>query len=385
MRKSIFSLDVEVSGALVRCPAPEQVVVPLEGHSTKTVKKKTEVAPGSLIAEHPGRNMGDAHSPIAGVVAEVGARGVVIKAQEVGVISEPIPTQNLKADELKTALKTLGISTAAYTKAQTLVVNGLNPEPGTAITSYLLRHHKSLIAKGLDAVKNLTGASTCAFVSSKGFKMAFDGCTSVQVPGVYPNSTHPLVAKAATGKELPERTLVVDIPPLYLIGKALETGMPVTEVLVGVGAKMVLAKVGQSVFEVLQAAGEDIDEHDSVILGGPMRGIAVPDLQTGLPKDAYALTVVRAEKFPQSVSKACLNCGECVAHCPARIQPNMIGRFTEFKLYKKTRDYGIDYCFECGLCAYWCTSCRPLLQYIRLAKQELAAEDERLSTCALNE
>jgi Na+-translocating ferredoxin:NAD+ oxidoreductase subunit C len=382
MKQPNFSLDVEVRGDLVQCPDPVQVVVPLQGHSTKTVKKKAEVAPGTLVAEHPSKGIGDAHSPIAGIVTEVSDKGVVIQAQDVEATFEPVPQQD---QELKSRLKALGISTRPFTKAETLVVNGLNPEPGTTIAGYLLKHHSSQVAKGLDAVKGLTGAASCVLVSSRNAKFSLDGCTGVQVPGVYPNSIHALVIKAATGKELAKDVLCLDVHTLYQIGAALETGMPVTEVLVSVGETIVKAKVGQPVSEVLRSAGVSVDEHDMIILGGPMKGEALPSPETGLPKDAYALTIVRAGDFPAITSNACLNCGECVAHCPARIQPNMIGRFTEFKVYGKTREYGIDYCFECGLCTYWCTSRRPMLQYIRLARQELAAQDEQVATCALNE
>ncbi len=385
MIKTSFSLDLDPKGEVVRCPEPAQVVVPLAGHSTKTVKKKAEVAPGSLVADHPGKNTGDAHASIFGVVAEVGAKGVVINAQEVEAACEPISTQGLSGDALKNALKKLGIDTLPFTKAKTIIVNGLNPEPGMAIASYLLAQQSPLLSKGLDALKRLTGATTCKLVSASGKSASLEGCSAVQVSGVYPGSVHPLLVKAATGRESARETLCVDVHSLYLIGQAVETGLPVTTVLLSVGDKIVQAKVGQAIGEILQAAGVSIADNDSVILGGPLRGVAVPDLQTGLPKDAYALTVVRAGLFPEYTDTPCINCGNCVAHCPARIRPNMIGRYAEFKKYSDTRNYGIDSCFECGLCAYWCTARRPLLQYIRLAKQVLAAQDAQQASCALNE
>lgn len=385
MTKTSFSLDVQAKGEVVRCPEPAQVTVPLAGHSTKTVKKKAEVAPGSLVAEHPGKNTGDAHAPIAGVVAEVSAKGVTIKAQEVEATAEPVTTKGLSGDDLKAALKSLGVSTLPFAPAQTLVVNGLNPEPGQAIAGYLIAHQSQYLARGLEAVKQLCGASTCHFVVSQSAQASLEGCSTVQAAPVYPNSVPELAVKAATGQELPEKTLCVDVHSLYLVGKALETGMPVTETLLSVGETIVQAKVGQPISEVLQAAGVTVQEHDEVILGGPMRGEDVPKLDVGLPKEAFALTVVHVGEFPPVSDAACLNCGKCVAHCPARIRPNMISRYSEFKIYDKTRDYGIDYCMECGLCGFWCTARRPLLQYIRLAKQELASQEAQLASCALNE
>ncbi|MFP4071236.1 MAG: NADH:quinone oxidoreductase subunit RnfC [Desulfovibrionales bacterium] len=380
MKKSHLSLDGRARENVVRCPDPVQVVVPLRGHSTKTVKKKAQVVPGSLIAEHPAKSIGDAHASISGIVTEVSATGIAIQAQEVDAAFEPVPLRDLKS-----GLKSLGISTGAFPQARTLVVNGLNPEPGTTIAAYLLEHRAPQVAEGLGAVKRLTGATSCTLVSSRKDGFTLEGCTGVRVDGVYPNSIHPLVIKAATGKELPDETLCVDVHTLFQIGWALETGMPVTEVLVGVGDTIVQAKVGQPVMDILQAAGVSVDDGDTVVFGGPMRGQALASPETGLPKDAFALTVVPAGEFARPTTQACLNCGCCVAHCPARIRPNMIGRFTEFQFYDRTREYGIDHCLECGLCTYWCTSRRPVLQYIRMARQELAAREEQVTSCTLNE
>jgi Na+-translocating ferredoxin:NAD+ oxidoreductase subunit C len=386
MKNKRFSLDAVPGAELVLCPEPEQVVVPLDGHSTKTVKKKQEVAAGSPVAEHPAKSAGDAHSPISGVVADVKEWGVTINAQPVEATFVPRVSSGLKGDELRARLKELGISTGNLTKAHTLVVNGLNTEPGTCLASYLGAHHADLVARGLEAVRTLTGSLSSVLVRSQRDGFTIEGCTTVQVPAVYPNSMHPLVIRAATGKEMPQGVVCVDIHALHRIGKALETGMPVTEILVSVGSTLVRAKVGQKISEVLQAAGASVEEFDSVISGGPLRGKAISTLDKGLAKDMHVLTVVhRSAGEREQKSTACINCGECVANCPARLRPNMIGRFSEFLLYDKTRQYGIDNCFECGLCSYWCTSRRPILQYIRLAKQELAARDAQMESCALNE
>jgi Na+-translocating ferredoxin:NAD+ oxidoreductase subunit C len=386
MKTKRFSLDAEPGAEVVVCPEPEQVVVPLDGHSTKTVKKKEEVAAGSTVAGHPAKSAGDAHSPINGVVADVKEWGVTINAQPVEATFVPGVSSGLKGDELRARLKELGISTDKFTKANTLVVNGLNTEPGTRLASYLGAHQADLVARGLDAVRTLTGGLSSILVRSQRDRFTIQGTTTVQVPAMYPNSMHPLVLKAATGKELPKGVVCVDIHVLHRIGKALETGMPVTEILVSVGSTIVQAKVGQKVSEVLQAAGVSVQEYDSVISGGPLRGVAISTLDKGLAKDNHVLTIVHRDPDARDQgSTACINCGECVAHCPARLRPNMIGRFSEFLIYDKTREYGIDHCFECGLCTYWCTSRRPILQYIRLAKQELASRDAQLESCALNE
>ena len=386
MTKISFSLDSQTKGEAIRCQMPEQMAVPLNGHSTKTVKKKAQVLPGTLVADHPGKNTGDAHAPVAGVVTDISAKAVIISPGDVEEVEAvaPIATDSLPADELKAALKALGVSTLSLCKADTLVINGLNPEPGTSIASYILANEAKALAKAVKAAKTLTGAGTCNLVHSQSESVSIEGCICKGVNAVYPTSVDALAVKAATGKENPSGVCVMGAHELYLMGKALETGLPVTETLCCVDGKIVIAPVGAPISDVLATAGCTIGEGDSLILGGPMRGVALDNVSAGLPKEAYALTVIHNEDFPPITEAACTNCGMCVSKCPARIQPNMITRYAEFKLYSQTRKYNIDSCFECGLCGFWCTGRRPMLQYIRLAKQVLAEQDAQTASCALN-
>ena len=54
-------------------------------------------------------------------------------------------------------------------------------------------------------------------------------------------------------------------------------------------------------------------------------------------------------------------------------------------LFSIARKYGLDACFECCLCGYYFVGRRPMLQYIRLAKEELSAmelaEEADSATC----
>jgi electron transport complex protein RnfC len=80
----------------------------------------------------------------------------------------------------------------------------------------------------------------------------------------------------------------------------------------------------------------------------------------------------RAEVAPVSDTH-CINCGDCVRACPARIPVNMLIRFLENALYRDAADqHDLPYCIECGLCSYVCTARIPLFQHIMLGKSELA-------------
>ncbi len=159
---------------------------------------------------------------------------------------------------------------------------------------------------------------------------------------------------------------------LFALGRVAETGLPSSETVLGLGDDAVVAVIGTPAGALLDEAGLKADAGDRVVLGGPMRGRALYSLEQGVGPGDYGLSVISKTMFPPVADAPCLNCGECVFVCPARLMPGMLSRLAEFGLYERTLEYHIDACMDCGLCGYVCTGRRPVLQYIRLARRELA-------------
>lgn len=389
MMKATFQLISGEAAPFEQGPegsALKMVRVPLAGHSAKTVKKKQLVAPGTLVAEHPDAGVGDMHSPVMGVVQDVTADAVTIKFEEPKAPAEgeegpeipevsPVSLDGLEGDELAAALKKLGVSTAALSGATAVVINGLNPEPGISVSEALLAHHAATLEKGVAVLRRICADASFALAVAEGSAAKLEGCSVAQVSPVYPNSLAPLVIRAVTGRENPEGAVAVSLPALYAAGRAAETGLPVTETPMTIGGKNYMVKVGTPVGALLEKAGISPATGDRVILGGPLCGTAHHDLDAGAGKDDHGMFHVPGDAFPPVTDQACLNCGECIMVCPSRVNPGMLGRYAEFKMYERARSEHIDACIECGLCGYVCPGRRPLLQYIRLAKQELAAAD----------
>lgn len=381
MSKPSFILSSDTGGTIQDGPAATIVHIPLNGHSIKTVKKKAVVAAGALVAEHPDSGIGDMHTPVAGVVTDISAKLITVdteaekKEGAEEIQAEKIDFSNLSGDELISALKKQGIDTNRIAKAGTLVINGVNPEPGISAAGRIEGNNSATLEKGLGVLQKVVSASKTIFAVAQGSSVSLSGADTANVIPVYPNSVDELVVKAATGQEGLNDVTVVGVHQLLAIGKVVETGLPLTETVMTVAGSDYTVKVGTPVSQVLSHAGIDAGTGDRLIVGGPMRGVAIYDKDQGVGKDAYGLFVVSDSDFPPVTDTACLNCGECVAACPARLSVNMITRFAEFGLYEKAREYGIDYCFECGMCGFYCTARRPLVQLIQLAKSELAAID----------
>ena len=392
--KPSFTLLTDVSGSLQDGPEPEVVYVPLRGHSPKTIKKRTPVAPGTLLAEHPDPEMGDVHSPILGVVGDITDAAVVINVGLAPPAKEgdeppkaspvtPVDIASLTGEDLKRSLKTLGVSTKPFAEAETLIINGLNPEPGIGIAEFLLRDFRQTLEKGFTVVEALVEPSETLFAVAEGSAASLNGGNVKTIPSTYPNSLNPLVIKALTGKESARGVTIVSVMELYAVGRVAETGLPLTETVLTVGDTAYRVKVGTPIAALLGHAGVVAAPGDRVVVGGPMRGRAVPSLAVGVSKDDYALMVVPYGAFPPVTDKACINCGECTLVCPSRIMPGFVARYVEFEMYDKAREFRIDTCMDCGLCGYVCTARRPVLQLIRLGKEVLEIRNSALASCRL--
>lgn len=350
-------------------PAPARACVPLAGHAPKVARGQA-VARGQLLAEALQAGMGDAHAPVAGTVDQVDAFGICIAAQGQAV-AEPTDISALEGEALREALRGLGIDTARLAKADTLVVNGLNPEPGVTSAEVLLRDHAPTLSAGLELARRVMGAAVCVLALRQGVTASLPGCDTIAVDATYPRSLDPLVIKAVTGRENPAGVAALSVHELFCLGQVAGTGLPCERTVLTVNGRAFEVVVGTPVSDVLAAAGLSVRDGDRVVLDGLLRGFAARSLAQGVDKGVHALSVVPAGTYAPVTDAPCMECGKCVRICPSRVDPGLLSGCAEFGLLKQAVDHYIDACMECGLCAYVCPTRRPVLQYIRLAKQQI--------------
>ena len=371
-----FSLLTGDTGPLVKGGLPDRLSISIQDH-TPVLSPGDQVLAGTLIATADREGDGDLHAPLAGTIRELSPYTITI---EVGSEDRATP-QHQPSDGgavMKKWLREQGVDVRHLNRATTLIVNAVPPEPGISIYDPLLRDYRKTLELGLDTIQRIAEPSKMYLVAAKGNRAnAFANCTVMHVPPVHPNGLDPMVIKAVTGQETlpgqqPENAVLVSVKDLYLIGRVVETGRPLTETVMTIGGQNHLIRVGTPVGFLAAEAGATIQPGDRVVMGGLLRGLPARDLAQGVDKDTDGLVVLRAGEAPESTNNFCLGCGECERRCPARIMPGMISRCAEFKQFKRAEDFHIHSCIECGICGYWCKAGRPLLQYIRLAKYELA-------------
>lgn len=369
-----YSLNSGLGESIAPIEAPAQLNVRVRNLIVQAKKGKT-VARGDIVARHPSPTGGAFHAAASGKITAVNEHNLTIKCDggDDAVESVDVLTMGV-GNELLRALQELGIDTAAYTgRTGTLIVNGLNPEPGVSVAQQLLKDEKETVQAGLDMALRLLRPGRAVLAVPKGEPAIMAGAETAHLKAKYPGSLDALVARAVTGREFPADTRIVNVMDLHDLGRVALSGRPVMDTIMTIDGRNYRVPLGTPIRHLLEVLAIPVDPADIVVLGGPFRGEAVYSLDEGIRKTDYGLFIVPASRFPAVQDAPCINCGECVLNCPARVQPHLISRCAEYERFDQAEKHGLNSCFECGLCAFNCFSRRPLLQYIRFAKDQIRA------------
>ncbi|HEX9911322.1 MAG TPA: 4Fe-4S dicluster domain-containing protein, partial [Desulfatiglandales bacterium] len=132
-------------------------------------------------------------------------------------------------------------------------------------------------------------------------------------------------------------------------------------------------RIGTPVKDVLKALQIETSQGDRVVLGGAMTGLALFSEEEPVEADTNAIMVQDKAQIVPGSDSHCVNCGECVRVCPAKMPVNMLVRYLENGRFEEAaQGYDLLSCIECGLCTYACIVRIPIFQYVMLGKQEIA-------------
>lgn len=374
-------------------PEPRLVRLNREGFKlVEGVTKKTLVHPRMRLAVHPSPLKGDTFSPIFGRICEINERSIFVEAvepnEEQRLAAEAVERDKLdllslpeRGAELGLVLKSLGLNTRSLGQdCKTLIINGLNPDPGVTWAEPMLLTHLDNLKAGLEVLRRLSPAEKILLAVPKEMRLHHHDIEVAPVPSQYPASINALVIKAVTGKENPEGVGIVGLHNVWSLGRVARTGLPLIETVVTIGSfehsGNYIVKEGSTIGELLEFANIELKNGDTLVRGGPLRGESLDKLDRSVTKGSTGVFVVEAGTIPPMEGHSpCINCGACTLICPARLSPGFLSRYAEFALHERNRAERIECCLECGLCGYVCIARRPVLQYIRLSKHKLAQAD----------
>ncbi len=407
-----------------RLPIPEKVVISMQQHigvpCTPVVKVGDEVAVGQVIGDSDKFISAPIHATVSGKVTAVGdiklANGIITKGITIESdgemrlyegIKPPVVTNKKELCEAVRASGVVGLGGAGFpthvkfnlpddSKVDTLIINAAECEPYITVDYRECIDNTKYVIKGVELLRDICGFKQIiiaiednkpqAFKDLKAFadsdNDADDTIKLMTLKSRYPQGAEKMMVLSATGRKVPPGKLpsdvgcvVINVASLAFIARYVETGKPLVSRSITVDGsaikepKNLRVPIGTNIQDIIDYCGGFKSEPRKILSGGPMMGIAICDTNAPICKQNNAILAFADRKDLIKTERECIRCGRCVDVCPMSLMPTLIERYARIKDAEKLSDIGVMVCMECGSCAYACPSGRPLVQYMRLAKQ----------------
>ena len=372
---------------------------------------------GQMLSEPLNGTGVPSHAPASGTVVSIAPHahpcGVALPAAEIetdginddtriNLLSTAWPDS--PPDDLAALVQSAGIvgsgsmNGSAYARFQraraagidTLIVNAVECEPFTGVDQRMLIEHANQILIGAAIVARITGAkNTCIAVAGKrpGVMSALQkartegdlkSVTIVKARTRYPQGNERVLCTTITKREIPAGQSIVDVGCLIIsptialaVHEVVTSGQPFVRCVVsvagpGVARPAVLrVPIGTSIRALLEYCQADFSRMKKVLVGGPLSGSSIADLDAPVTKTTSAI-VALTRAFPGERSHACISCSMCMRVCPMHLVPAVIAKHVERNRIAEAAEWNVHACIACGCCAYVCPSRINLVHYMRL-------------------
>ncbi len=371
-----------------RPAAPKRVRIPLQlerGAATALVSEGERVRRGQKIAESA---HGFAlHASISGQVSEI---NTVIEIQSDGK-DESIPDlgkerrhlEALSKTEIRQILKESGVEIPTHLSGQTLILNACESEPYLTSDHSLLMSHPVEILRGLEILRLLfepqeliialgdNKAEVIEVLKSKIFFHTWSKARVEVLPARYPQEDETILIQSLAGSK---EATVLPVWTVYAVYEAVVLQKPFYERIVTIAGECVAQprnfwiRVGTSAEEAVKYARGFLRKPERILLGGPMRGLAIQTLEVPVTKETRGILGLPAEVVvPDETIEPCIRCGRCIDSCPVSISPALITLAAEKELFDLAHELDAHLCIECGNCSYVCPAKRPMVELVRYA------------------
>lgn len=407
---------------------PKEVIIPLGMHigapATAVVQKGDEVKVGSIIAKSTGFVSANIHSSVSGKVTKIDSvfdasgykkPAIVIALDGEDTWEEGIDRSTtlvrectLDAKEIITKINQAGIvglggatfpthvklSPPPGQKAEVLIINAVECEP------YLTSDHQLMLEKGEEILVGCTilmkalSVSRCvigvennkpdAIAHLSTLAKSYAGIEIMPLKVQYPQGGEKQLIDAVLSKQVKSGALpistgavVQNVGTIYAVYEAVQKNKPLVERVVTVTGKELskpsnfLARVGTPLKHLIEAAGGLPKNTGKIIGGGPMMGKALLSADLPVTKGTSGILLLSRQESERKPMRACIRCAKCVNVCPMGLNPTFLMTDTQYQDWERAEKGHIVDCIECGSCSYTCPSNRPLLDFIRMGKQQV--------------
>ncbi len=412
--------------AIKNAVIPNVSVVPLSQHlgspAECLVSVGDKVTEGMLIGKSTGFISGNIHSPVPGTVKEIKdiylpngmlSRAVCIELEgefdRLGKEQNERDWKGFTKEELLSIIADNGIvglggatfpvnvklSIPKGKKAEYFVVNGVECEPYLTADHRLMLERATKILEGMRIIAKIIEPERIvigieinkpdAIASME--KAAADAEFPLEVVPLqvkYPQGDEKQLLKAITGREVPSGALPLDIGcvvsnvgTVHAVYEAVVYDKPLIERVVTVtgGAienpQNLKVRIGTPIQSIIEECGGFKEVPEKVVVGGPMMGFAIYDLDTPVIKGTSGILALTSSEIHGATRTPCISCGRCIRACPMGLNPTTLFKFIDHGEYTEAADLGLLDCKECGSCGFVCPARIPLIQGMRLGKRML--------------
>lgn len=275
-----------------------------------------------------------------------------------------------------------------------LIVNGLECEPYITTDDRLMQQYAGEIMDGIRVLKHLLKPKLTLIGVEDNKPEAIEQLTRhatdedvlvKTVPTKYPSGGAKQTIELLTGRQVPKGGRAVDIgimvlnvATVFAIKRAIIDGEPLIErivTLTGDSFKKpgnAWVRLGTPVRWLLQRFELQPEAEQRVIMGGPMMGFTLPHAMVPVVKATNCLLAPTQAELPApGPEQPCIRCSACADACPATLLPQELYWYSRAKEYDKAEKLNLMDCIECGACAWVCPSEIPLVQYYKIAKDDI--------------
>ncbi len=431
--------DLSTRVAIEIAPIPEKLILPLQQHvgqqSKALVSEGDHVFKGQLIAAAEGYVSAALHAPTSGVIAAIqkasiphpsGLSGscIIIEPDhkdEWGERLRPLDYEKVDVSELLKRIREAGIAglggagfptsvklnPSTENTIVTLIINAAECEPYITADDMLMRERSEQVIKGIQIIAHMLKPVGCLPVECligiednkpeaaetleqtvRQLHLEHE-ISVVRIPTKYPSGGEKQLIQILTGKEVPNGGIPADVGIVCqnmgtaaAVYKAVALGEPlISRITTLTGRALEHPKnlevlIGTPIRSLLNHCGLQQIKLNRLIIGGPMMGVAINDLDAPIIKSTNCVLASTAEELPNPApQQACIRCGMCAEACPASLLPQQLYWYSKTKDFDKALNHNLLDCIECGACTYVCPSHIPLVQYYRFAKGEIRAQE----------
>lgn len=419
---------------LEKCPLPDKVLIPIQQHTGSpaepVVKVGDRVLAGQKICDATGFISTAHHASVSGDVTYVGPaphpfgrKMVAVEITSDGQ-DEWVPLEKASQESLASLSPEgirervaqsgiVGLGGAAFPtqvklsppegkKLGLYIANGAECEPYLTCDNRVMIERPKDVVTGLKLLMKGVGVTqgVIAVEANKPEAIAALKNTVVREPGIslqvmkvkYPQGAEKQLICALTGREVPPGGLPMDVGvainnvgTAVAVADAVVRGKPLVErALTVTGSaiaepKNLLVRVGTPLRHVIEQCGGFVKPPVKVIMGGPMMGVAQCSLDAPVIKGTSGIVAFSREDVVDVSYEPCIRCGQCVTVCPVRLLPSKLGMLVENSRFLEAKEERLLDCMECGSCVYVCPANRPMVHWMKFAKNELrkiAARDK---------